>query len=81
MPDVPYLVECAKVDPHSLAAFRDPALAAIAQELLRIETPDTRRSDELDFSDQDVWTLKLALEAAFGAGRLAGTGGHQSRPA
>lgn len=74
MADVTYLVECAKATPHPQAAFRDPALMAIGRELLNLETLDTRRSGELDFSDQAVWTLKLALEAAFEAGRLAGSG-------
>ena len=40
----------------------------IAKEHLHLETLDTRRSDSLDFSDQAVWCIKAALEAAYAAG-------------
>lgn len=52
-------------------AARDAALLAIAQRELLLETLDTRRSDSLDFSDQAVWCIKSALEAAFAAGKAA----------
>ena len=45
------------------------ALTEIAQKHLNLETLDTRNSDELDFSDQAVWGIKAALEAAFELGQ------------
>ena len=47
------------------------ALLKIAREVLNLETLETRRSDGLDFSDQAVWQLKEALEAAFNAGKAS----------
>jgi hypothetical protein len=47
------------------------ALAIIARTLLKIETLETRDSDDLDFHEISVWNLKAALEAAFEAGREA----------
>lgn len=44
------------------------ALNKIAAELLGLETLETRKMDDLDFSDQAVWSIKAALEAAFAAG-------------
>jgi hypothetical protein len=44
----------------------------IAKEHLHLETLDTRRSDSLDFSDQAVWCIKAALEAAYDAGYTRG---------
>lgn len=44
-------------------------LLQIAREHLDLETLETRRMDGLDFSDQAVWSLKSALEAAYHAGR------------
>jgi len=44
----------------------------IAKEHLHLETLDTRRSDSLDFSDQAVWCIKAALEAAYDAGFKVG---------
>ena len=44
---------------------RDEALAVLAKDVLGLETLDTRNSDSLDFSEQAVWTLKAALEAAY----------------
>ena len=44
------------------------SVAGIAREILGLETLDTRNSDSLDFSEQAVWTLKAALEAAYAAG-------------
>ena len=43
-------------------------LTQIAQIKLGIETPETRKSDSLDFHDVAVWCLREALEAAFNAG-------------
>ena len=48
--------------------YRAEAVAGIAKEILGLETLDTRNSDSLDFSEQAVWTLKAALEAAYTAG-------------
>lgn len=50
---------------------RDIALAKIASIYLGRETLETRSSDRLDFSDQAVWSLKAALEAAYAAGKAA----------
>ena len=51
-------------------AARDRAevVARIAKEILGLETLETRNSDSLDFTEQAVWTLKAALEAAYAAG-------------
>ena len=38
-----------------------------------IETLETQNSDRLDFHDVAVWAIRSALEAAFEAGRVAGT--------
>jgi hypothetical protein len=46
----------------------DTLLTQIAQQHLRIETLETRKSDSLDFHDLAVWCLRDALEAAFNAG-------------
>lgn len=48
---------------------RDIALAEIASRILRLETLEPRKNDSLDFSEQAVWTIKSALEAAYEAGR------------
>ena len=50
------------------ARDRAEAVARIAKEVLGLETLDTRNSDSLDFSEQAVWTLKAALEAAYATG-------------
>ena len=50
------------------ARDRAEAVAGIAKEILGLETLDTRNSDSLDFSEQAVWTLRAALEAAYTAG-------------
>ena len=49
--------------------LRDATLLEIAKRELGCDTLETRRSDSLDFSDQAVWCLKAALEAAYEAGR------------
>jgi hypothetical protein len=43
-------------------------VAKIAREVLGLDTLETRHSDTLDFSDQAVWQLRAALEAAYNAG-------------
>lgn len=50
-------------------AERDPELQDIALRYLRLPTLEIRSSDELDFSEQAVWRLRAALEAAYEAGR------------
>jgi hypothetical protein len=51
----------------------DEAVERIGQEVLGLETLNTRNSDSLDFSDQAVWTLRAALKAAYKAGQVAAT--------
>jgi len=46
-------------------------LERIAREILSVQTLETRNSDSLDFSEQAVWTLRRALEAAYEAGGQA----------
>jgi len=46
----------------------DQLLTRIAQQHLRIDTLETRKSDGLDFHDVAVWGVREALEAAFNAG-------------
>ena len=47
----------------------DATIQRIAQNTLRIETLETRNSDQLDFHDISVWMLRAALEEAFQSGR------------
>jgi hypothetical protein len=54
------------------ARDRAEAVARIAKEVLGLDTLETRSSDALDFSDQAVWTLRAALEAAYAAGAISG---------
>ena len=59
---------------------RDEMIAVLANKHLGLETLETRNSDSLDFSDQAVWSLKAALEAAYEAGAqaaLAATAGRR----
>ena len=51
---------------------KQKTIIRIAKEHLHLETLDTRRSDSLDFSDQAVWCIKAALEAAYDAGLKVG---------
>jgi hypothetical protein len=46
-------------------------LERIAREILDIETSKPGTANSLDFSEQPVWTLRRALEAAYEAGRAA----------
>ena len=43
----------------------------IAARILNLDTLETRNSDDLDFSDLAVWTIRDALEAAYDAGKTA----------
>jgi len=49
-------------------ATQKEVIEKIARDVLKLETLETRNSDSLDFSDQAVWTLRAALEAAYAAG-------------
>ena len=53
--------------------YLDKLLTDIAHKHLGIPTLETRRSDSLDFHEVAAWQLKSALEAAFNAGREAGS--------
>ncbi len=53
-------------------AERDRALSEIARSWLFLDTLETRHGDDLDFSDQAVWSLRDALREAYEAGRAAG---------
>lgn len=50
---------------------RREILDTIAFTQLDLPSLETRGSDRLDFSDQSVWQIKAALEAAYEAGRAA----------
>jgi hypothetical protein len=43
-------------------------IARIARSVLHLETLETRNRDDLDFSEQSVWAIREALEAAYLAG-------------
>ncbi|SUZ33242.1 hypothetical protein ROE7235_03011 [Roseibaca ekhonensis] len=58
------------IDP---AIARDSQLMEIAERHLFLETLETRNSDALDFHDTAIWAIRSALEAAFEAGRRAGS--------
>ena len=62
-------------------AEREATLLAIAREVLRIETLETRGSDQLDFHEVGVWEVRKALRNAYIAGHAAGlkTGGDIAR--
>ena len=49
----------------------DLLLTEIAKKHLNIETLETRNSDNLDFHDVAVWSLKEALQEAYEAGLKA----------
>lgn len=44
-------------------------LRRIAKKYLRLNTLDRRNSDSLDFHDLAVWQIRIALEAAYRAGK------------
>lgn len=60
-----------KTRPSKKEPTLDELLAAIAKEMLHIDTLETRKSDSLDFHDVAVWSVKAALEAAYRAGLAA----------
>ena len=43
-------------------------LEKIAKGVLHIDTLETKHSDEMDFHEVSVWSLKLALQCAYNAG-------------
>lgn len=51
-------------------------LERIASKYLKVETLETRHSNDLDFHKLGVNSLQDALAAAYEAGREAGTRGH-----
>ncbi|AKJ30669.1 DUF6900 domain-containing protein [Caldimonas brevitalea] len=55
--------------------------ASIARKHLRIETLETRNSDQLDFPEVAVWEVRRALDAAFKAGYERGLEAQQQEPA
>lgn len=55
-----------------MTAKRDRIVKLIAWEYLQLETLETRNTDSDDFSDQAVWSIAAALEAAYEAGRKNG---------
>ena len=63
----------------ALAKKHNSLLEKIAKEHLDLETLGTRKMDDLDFSDQAVWSIKDALEAAYQAGREAGEKAEKAR--
>ena len=48
---------------------RDKVLEKIAQDILYLETLETRMADCDDFKELAVWNIKAALEAAYKAGQ------------
>lgn len=52
-------------------AKRDATLARIAWKHLDLATLETLNSDRFDFSNQSVWSIRAALEAAYKAGQEA----------
>lgn len=57
--------------PSKAIERRTEMLTVIAAKHLNVSTLETRMSDGLDFSDQAVWSIKAALEAAYEAGANA----------
>ena len=52
-------------------ATMNATIEEIAARILNLDTLETRNSDDLDFSDLAVWTIRDALEAAYDAGKTA----------
>jgi len=50
---------------------RDRSLLQIAMDRFGIVTLEARGTDALDFHDCAVWNIRLALQAAYEAGRKA----------
>jgi hypothetical protein len=61
-----------KTKPTATAKVQ-PYAAKIAREILNLDTLETRRMDSLDFHELAVWEIREALEAAYNAGRQAGS--------
>ena len=57
------------MDSHPLTPLQQAILATLASQHLNLDTLDTQASDSKDFSEQAVWSIKAALEAAFRAGQ------------
>jgi len=55
-----------------LKASVNALMEKIAQKHLHIDTLETRNSDQLDFHDCAVWSIKAALLEAFKAGHAVG---------
>jgi hypothetical protein len=55
------------------------AIETIAKQVLGLDTLETRNSDSLDFSEQAVWILRVALEAAYNAGLAAAVKSRQTK--
>ena len=52
--------------------IRDKKITQIAKDILNIETLEERHGDWLDFHEVSVWSLKVALNDAYEAGKKAG---------
>jgi hypothetical protein len=52
-------------------------LKRIAKKYLRLDTLDRRNSDSLDFHDLAVWQIRIALEAAYRAGKRSRKGSRE----
>ena len=50
---------------------KNQTLTKIARTVLRVPTLKSRNADHLDFYELSCWTIELALDAAFEAGRKA----------
>lgn len=57
---------------RTATASRDSEIAAIARDELDLDTIDVRNSDDLDFHERHVASIRAALVAAYEAGRRAG---------
>jgi hypothetical protein len=66
--------------PRKPRTTTETTLTTIAQSTLGIETLETRRSDQLDFHEVAVWSLREALEAAYEAGRQAASQAEATTP-
>ncbi len=55
-----------------MTRHKNDSVHRIAGEHLNLQSLETRNSDSLDFTDQAVWDLRAALEAAYDAGMEAG---------
>ncbi len=67
--------------PATKSKNRNATIAAIARDILFIETLEMRNSDRLDFHDVAVWSVQDALEKAYAAGYEAATFRRKNAPA